>query len=387
MAFEASGIWFSRYNRRVRRMTRDHQWLMMGSERRNNRRLTGCILLVGMCFLLAACAQSTTSLPPYTPTIEGVLAPYHSPTPSHTPVLPTELPVVPVTPAPTATPFTHKVVKGDTMLGIALKYGVSLDDLKAANPDVDPGFLVIDSLLVIPLEGQIPSVLPTPTPLAVLWRAPSCYPTGEGGVWCFIRVENNLPVAVENLSAWIGLFGPQGDNFASQVAIAPLNIIQPGQVLPLMAYFSPPVEAGWTVRGELLTALAVSATDSRYLDAQVILDEINIDPVGLQAEVNGEVWLPAKSAPSLIWLAAVAYDGNGGIVGVRKWEASAPCGTPVGIRPSSTFTKTPATGTLTAVPLPSSTPAPLEVCVSFKFSVYSLGEAIERVEVLVEARP
>jgi hypothetical protein len=393
MAFEASGIWFSRYNRRVKRMTAYQRRTIPILEHGNDKQRRKCILLFLICGLLAACTQSTASVPTGTPTKNGALVPYHSPTPSHTVGAPTGLPHIPVTPDPTATPFMHQVVKGETMLGIALKYGISLEDLKAANPEVDPGFLVIDSFLVIPLGGQIPSSLPTPTPLAVRWSEPLCYPTGDGGLWCFLSVENDQPVAVENLSAWIGLFGPQDENFAGKVAISPLNVLQPNQTIPLIAFFAPPVEAGWSVRGELLTALAVSESDPRYLDAEVILNEVNIDPTGLQAKVSGEVWLPSKSAPSLVWLAAVAYDKVGNIVGVRRWEANAPCGTPGGIQPSSTLstfstlTQTPALGTPTAILQPSSTPASRELCVPFKFSVYSLGEAIERVELLVEARP
>jgi LysM repeat protein len=279
---------------------------------------------------LAACESATPTASPssvYSP--PAALTPYWTPTPSRTPNLPTPLATLaalPLTPAPSATPFTHTVAQGETMLGIALKYGIPLEDLLAANPGVDPQFLSVDTQLVIPLAGQIPETLPTPTPLAVHWSGPVCYRSADGGAWCFVLVQNDQPAGLENLSARIGLFDTQGQNVASQVAIPALNLLPAGRALPLMAYFASPLPETFTARAELLTALAVAAGDARYLAAEVNGLAVQVEAGGLQAAVGGQLWLAGQSpAPALAWVAAVAYDASGQVVGVRKWEASQPC--------------------------------------------------------------
>lgn len=344
-----------------------------------------CMWVV-LLLALSAC-NPATSLPTVTSTAGGQLTPYHSPTPSQTPVLLTMPATIQVTPQPTATPFTHTVVKGETMLGIALKYSVKLEDLKAANPNVDPGFLVIGSTLIIPMEGQIPETAPTSTPIPVKWQQPWCYTTSDGGQWCFLEVVNDQAMSLENLSAWIGLFNTQGENIASGVAVSPLNILYPGESMPLMVFFAPSLPTGLRAQGELLTSLAVSAGDPRYMPVKVDVTHTTLNNVKTQTTVSGQVLILQGQAPSLVWLTAVAYDGEGKVVGVRKWEAVAPCGSPVTAQSTMTSVPTAMPGTATAAPSVTSTQAPWMVCIPFDLTVYSLGPAVKRVEVLAEARP
>jgi LysM repeat protein len=63
---------------------------------------------------------------------------------------PPPTPVIIATPTPTATPVTYMVQEGETLLGIAIKFGVSLEALQAANPSVEPRFLTIGTVLIIP---------------------------------------------------------------------------------------------------------------------------------------------------------------------------------------------------------------------------------------------
>src|SRR6266536_4873306 len=56
---------------------------------------------------------------------------------------PPPTPVIIATPTPTATPVTYAVQAGETLLGIAIRFGVSLEALQAANPTVEARFLTI----------------------------------------------------------------------------------------------------------------------------------------------------------------------------------------------------------------------------------------------------
>jgi hypothetical protein len=251
------------------------------------------------------------------------------------------------------------------MLGIALRFGVSLEDLLAANPEVDPRFLSVDTKLIIPLKEEESAVLMTPTPPPVGLASPDCYRTADAGAWCFLLVENTQPYALENVSAWIRLYNSEGDNIVEEMGITPLNLLPAGESMPVVVFFSPPVPEDFSAYADRLTAMAVSKKDQRYLNASVTVDQVEIDPTGLQAQVLGIIELPKKSAPAnLLWLAGVAYDAGEHVVGVRKWEAA---GNEDGDNP--------------AYALNSGESLPFEI------EVYSLGAEINRVGVLVEARP
>jgi len=120
--------------------------------------------------------------------------------------------------------------------------------------------------------------------------------------------------------------------------------------MPLLAYFAPPLPDQFQARGELTSALEVAQDDSRYIDAEINLTATEISPEGTQAIARGEVLIPEDAATlSQLWVLVVAYDGDGNIIGVRKWKSDGET--------------------------------------AFEIPVYSLGGAIDHVETLVEARP
>jgi len=235
------------------------------------------------------------------------------------------------------------------MLSIAYQFGISWQELQAANPKVDPRAMGEGLQLIIPISGEIPEVLPTTTPIPVHVKQPTCYPTGDGGAWCVVSIRNELETSLENLSVWIGLYNSLGELIASQEAYAPLNILRLESNMPIMAYFSPPLPDGYQAQSELLSGLAVAADDTRYIDLQAKVVEVDISNDGSQADVSGDVSISDNTpALSQLWVLAVAYDAEGDIVGARKWKSG---GDP-----------------------------------QFEITVYSLGGKIDHVEVLVEAR-
>jgi hypothetical protein len=277
----------------------------------------------------------------------------------------------------------HVLANDDTLLGLAIRYGISLDQIMAANPGVDPHFLSVGKAIVIPILVTPPAEVPTPTIVPLQLGDPVCYSTGDGGAWCVLLLKNDQAQAVENVSAWIGLYSASGKALASQVVVPPLNLIGAGQAFPLMAYFAPPLDSGFTARGKLLTAIKVEKEAERYLAASVQINDVQIAQSGIQAEVRGQVDLTGTAKASALWVAAVAYGENGAIVGMRTWAAETDPGCLV---PLQSETPVPP-GTVA----PSATPAPARRiprrCQAFDLTVFSLGPTIQKVDVLAEARP
>jgi len=239
---------------------------------------------------------------------------------------------------------------------IAEKFGVSFDDLQAANPEVSSNAMSVGQVLKIPSDPDNPSGEPAPPIAPFDIQQTECYPTADHGMWCFVLAYNDSPDLMENLSVQVTLFDSNDSTLASQTALLPLNILPAYASLPLAVFFPPeiPFNARWQVQA--VTAIQLLPGDERYISATVnnTLVEVNAD--GHSAQVSGGVLsLSQVSVANQVWVAATAYNDAGRVVGVRRWESN---------------TSLPAGGSL-----------------PFEFMISSIGGKIARVEFAVEARP
>lgn len=254
------------------------------------------------------------------------------------------------TPLPTSTLQIYIVESGDTISEIAEKFKIPQSDLIAANPDVNPNTLTIGQTLFIPDPSAPLAAASTPTPLPVPVTQAACHPTADSGLWCFALIQNNTGGILENVSAQITLFDENNNVIASQIAFMPLDIIPTNSSLPVYVYF-PNTSAKENPQVQLLIAMPGG---SSYLPAALNNTSAQIDWDGKTAQVSGQAYLPAESnAATQVWIAAVAYDKNGTVVGVRRWEGGA-------LQPGGSL--------------------------NFDFSVSSVGKEIEAVEFFVQAR-
>lgn len=309
--------------------------------------------LLLFALLFTACAPQTVNQTPVSP---ETLLPYFTRTPSVTPEQPDGLAVSIETPLPSPTPFVYEVQAGDTLSAIAERFSVSLDALSAANPDVSPNSMSIGMELNIPSNPSNPNGGSTSTPVPAPVKQIECYPTLDKGMWCFVLVHNDTPDVIENLSAQVTIADKVGQNIAGAQAFSLLNILPPGASLPLTVFFPPEIPSNAKPQAQILTGIRLLPDDGRYLPASLHNTLSQVDGSGRVAQVSGTVYLPEDVAPAgLVWVAGVAYDDTGRVVGVRRWESTA------GIQPGGSL--------------------------QFTFEVSGLTGTIERVEFVVEARP
>ncbi len=321
------------------------------------------LVLVG---LLSACLPSApTPVSAGAPTPAGQLTPYLTRTATLpvTPAKPGKTASPTRLPSPSPTPRTYTIKQGDTVGGIALQYGVSVDAILAANPQLNPNLMVVGSTLILPASPVAPAQssagdLPTATPLPVRLDGVHCAAVQDGGAWCFAVAHNPQKSGVESVSVTIRIADGNGKGVQSQAAYALLNLLPGKGTLPLAVYFPPPVPKTIQASAELLTALPVGSGSERYLAASVDKLKTDILADGLSAKASGVVTLDkGNAAAHQVWVLLIAYDVSGQVTGLRRWEMGA------------------------GQVLKAGKQAP------FAETVYSTGGKITKVTVMVEARP
>lgn len=147
-------------------------------------------------------------------------------TPTNTPLPPppTATPGPSPTPLPTPTPrpdgaIVHIVQPGDTLFGIALQYGVPMEQIQQLNAgSIGPNNLIqVGQELVIAIPSATPTPVPPPTQVAEVTATPA---PAEGGAVCVLAyhdrngdtfrqpdTEEPLPNAVFSLGDASGLLG------------------------------------------------------------------------------------------------------------------------------------------------------------------------------------
>ncbi len=248
-----------------------------------------------------------------------------------------------------ASSIGYAIVAGDTLLGIAERNGISLDNLLVANPGIDARFLTIGQEILIPLgDNAAPASIESSTPIDLNMGIPNCFESAAGELWCYVTVENNQDFAMENVAAQISVFSSVGELVTQKEAISTIQKLDSGGKIPLIAYWAES-PLGWThASSQIINAFRLDDPLERYLDLQIEDLVLDISDSGLAATVSGEVSGENLSASSTLWILAVAYDNEGLVVGTRKLETKES---------------------------------------EFELELFSLGPMIKSVDVLLEGRP
>jgi LysM repeat protein len=241
----------------------------------------------------------------------------------------TPIPPTPTfTPSPTPTPVVHIVASGDTLLGIALDYGVTVDALVRTNVLDAAAFLRIGQVLVIPLEEengladdsmQVPQghvLLPTPTPVAVAATGIALYRTPVGGLWCMGEVLNSTDAAITNLQVEVVLLASDGASLATARALAAADILLPQSRAPFSVLFRNPPAGVADAEAFLLRAESISPITAGFVPLTVIGGEGGVS--GPQYRVRGTLVNESGQTVNRVIVVATIYSANGEVVGYRQ---------------------------------------------------------------------
>ena len=318
------------------------------------------ILPLLLIFILAACAPQEEETPP-SPTatrISGELTPYASKTPEQAVQVPEARATL--TPAPTPTPQIHVVALDETLISIAFNYGITLEQLQNANPEVNPWAIYVGDELIIPYveagEETDPNAAPAPDPELVSLSEAACTAEASGGLWCLWTATNPEEGGTENILVEILL--NDGSNTLSKTVTAPVNISKAGERVPMGAFFTIEELAGMadpiTAQLTLSQALPLGNTAERYVPVTLQDGLITVKTDRQSAVITGNLQVSADA--SSVWVVAAAYDDNEDLVGFLRWSQDSP--------------------------------VPAGASIRLEMQVFSLGERqIQTVELLLEGHP
>ncbi len=139
---------------------------------------------------------------------------------------PTPTPTPAATPTPTPAPQTYTVQPGDTLLGIAERFGITVEDLQGKNELVDPNSIFAGQKLELPQPGE--RVQPE-TPAVGGSDGDDVYVVKAGDT--LYAISQDLDVTVEDLAELNEITDPS-QLFVGRRLLIPARRITPPTVRP-----------------------------------------------------------------------------------------------------------------------------------------------------------
>ncbi len=272
---------------------------------------------------LLACGQLITPEPSpmaaeltSTPALAVTLLPTVTLRPTATPRPATPEPTA--TPTMTPTPIIYTVQSGDTLLGIAIQFGVDAEAVQVANGIIDPRSLQIDQTLIIPEPEDTsgaPTATATPFPLNI--RGINFVENPSGTLWCFGEVVNPGGSTLSEMVVGVNLFDGTGTLLASQAAYTALDVVPVGQTVPFAIPFDDPPTSFAQYQVAAVAAVPLQGKTRYYLDLNPV--EVSASQMGGKTyRVSGQLENTGAADAETVKLVVTAYDDAGRIVALRQ---------------------------------------------------------------------
>ncbi|NOZ71165.1 MAG: LysM peptidoglycan-binding domain-containing protein [Chloroflexi bacterium] len=280
------------------------------------------LLLAWVVFALtlSACGQIITKPTPPSATATPTLTATFTATPAATPTPAPYTPAPSPTPTITPTPVIHTIAKGDTLIVIANRYGVTVEAIQEANGITDPRLLRIGQTLIIPsdvsakLGGGTPTPVPTPMPVSLGSINFGHDPTGD--LWAMGMVTNPGDTPLEGVSVRLVLVDEAGTDLATASAFILDDILLPGERSAFGIRFRSPPPAFSNYMAEVLTAYPAHQ-ESYYLD--LVTEDVKSEGEGYHTQLlSGYVRNLGPEDATHITVSAVLLDALDNVLGFRR---------------------------------------------------------------------
>jgi LysM repeat protein len=275
------------------------------------------VLVLEAVLVLAGCGQVITKTNP-TPTVTPTTRPMAVAT-----LRPTATPA-PYTPAPTATPtltptpIIYVIRKGDTPLGIANEFGVSLRDLQDTNGITDPRTLRVGQELIIPEKAPPKNDSPTatPTPLPFVIENVTFSHTALGGLWGLGEIRNTSGMDLEQVALSAALLDAQGNTLTEEQVPVQLDLVAPGGRAPFAVRFSKPPR---TFANYLITPIsAIPGYTGNYYRDLIVRDTKGEGERYSTYTVSGKITNVGPEDAVDVVVTTTIYDALGRVIGTRR---------------------------------------------------------------------
>ena len=265
---------------------------------------------------LSGCGQIITRVEPTptaTPTARPMAMATLRPTSTPAPYTPAPTP----TPTLTPTPIIYVIQKGDTPLGIANKFGVSLRELQDTNGITDPRALRVGQELIIPeqeLKDESPTAVPTPLPFVI--ENTTFNSTTLGGLWGLGEIRNTSGLDLEQVAVVAALLDDKGNILTQEKVPVQVDLIGPGERAPFAVRFRAPPR---TFASYLITPVSAipGYTGSYYRDL-VVKDSRGEGERYSTYTVSGKISNVGPEDAVDVAITATIYDAVGRVIGTRR---------------------------------------------------------------------
>jgi LysM repeat protein len=281
-------------------------------------------LMLSLLVCLSACGQlitpePITEAPANTPTPQLTFTPLPTvtarPTATPKPATPSATPSPTITP----TPIIYTVQSGDTLLGIAVRFGVPVEAIQTANGIIDPRLLQIEQILIIPNpdESGDGEPTPTPTPFPVVVRGMSFQRTPQGSLWAFGEVANPTDTLLAEIVVGVSLFDAEGKLLSSEVVFTQLDLLLPDHSVPFAVLYESPPSSFAQYQASVVSAVPILGETRYYLDLAPV--ETSATLIGESTyRISGQLENIGQENVESIKLVATAYDAQNQVLAQRQ---------------------------------------------------------------------
>jgi len=263
-----------------------------------------------------------TPAPTATP-IQPHLTPAATSTPTATPVPATPIPTA--TPTPEPTPIIHTLQPGDTLIGLARQYGVTVQSIQEANGITDPRGLLAGQQIIIPtdpearLDAGKPTPVPTPPPIRI---SPLVFSQGADGLWAFGQASLDAGEPLEHVLIQVDLLDKQGAIIASAQASLLQGMLLPGEMAGFALRFSPPPAAFDRYQSRIVSAQPAHAP---FYHRDLLVQDVLFQSAGESViTLSGQVRNVGTDAAYEVAVIVTLLDKAGQVIGLRQVKASPP---------------------------------------------------------------